>query len=457
MLQFAHDIAGGQGNLIVTALKSPNFVHGSTGWAIGKDGSAEFHDIILPAGVTGAVVYFDSTEPASPNTGDLWYNTADGLALSQWDGTEWVPYSIGTGAIASGAVTPSLTAAGDTTNPNPWFSGGDTSSWSAYSGAVLDAAQTSGFSYPWAAQVTTPAAQAYPGISGLGYPVNPGDPVQVNGWVDCNADTALTVAYYDADFNYLSNTSFIFSANPGIYQYGAVVGIVPTGAANAAINVQFNTESTIGTEQFLATGLTVMTKVNGGLIEPNTVTADQIAAGIVIAGIVDATTISAATLEGGTIDGGTISGAEVEGGTFNGGTFSGGTIDGGTINAGTINGAVVNVNADGGIVVYNDADETIGTWNSDGLDTTSISINGVTGTASLECDSGHFADDVVISGTIGASNFSGSYEGGLSTVATVSAASTSTGWTSAEATFLTTYASAINGIISRLISAGLIV
>lgn len=105
MSGFQHDIAGGNGNLVIQSVKSPNFVHGESGWAINKDGSAEFHDIQLPAGTGGATVYFDSTAPSSPNRGDLWYNTADGLALSQWNGSEWVGYQIGTGAIADQAIT----------------------------------------------------------------------------------------------------------------------------------------------------------------------------------------------------------------------------------------------------------------------------------------------------------------------------------------------------------------
>lgn len=90
------------------AIQSPDFVHGVSGWAINADGSAEFHVVELPSGSGGATVYFDSSEPSNPNTGDLWYDTADGLLLSQWDGSAWVPHQIGTGAIADGAVTTAL-------------------------------------------------------------------------------------------------------------------------------------------------------------------------------------------------------------------------------------------------------------------------------------------------------------------------------------------------------------
>jgi hypothetical protein len=109
---FQHDVAGGQGSLVITSLKSPNFVHGSTGWAINKDGSAEFHTVSLPAGSGGAVVTFASTAPASPNVGDVWYDTSNGMLGHQWNGSAWTAYQIGTSAIGSGAVTAAKLAAG---------------------------------------------------------------------------------------------------------------------------------------------------------------------------------------------------------------------------------------------------------------------------------------------------------------------------------------------------------
>lgn len=45
MSGFQHDIAGGSGNLIITALQSPNFVDSVSGWQIAKDGSAEFNNL----------------------------------------------------------------------------------------------------------------------------------------------------------------------------------------------------------------------------------------------------------------------------------------------------------------------------------------------------------------------------------------------------------------------------
>jgi len=107
-MPFSHDIAGGQGNLVVPAVKSPNYVHGVSGWSINKDGSAEFQDVVLPAGTAGTTVTFSATAPTSPSDGDVWYDTAEGLEASVWNGTEWVAYQIGTGAIAPGSITSGL-------------------------------------------------------------------------------------------------------------------------------------------------------------------------------------------------------------------------------------------------------------------------------------------------------------------------------------------------------------
>lgn len=44
-MSFTHAIAGGQGNLIITALQSPNFESGIQGWQVTKLGDAEFNNL----------------------------------------------------------------------------------------------------------------------------------------------------------------------------------------------------------------------------------------------------------------------------------------------------------------------------------------------------------------------------------------------------------------------------
>ena len=57
MAGFTHDIAGGQGNLIIPALQSPNFsIADQTGWAIMRNGDAYFFDVTATGSVTSNTV-----------------------------------------------------------------------------------------------------------------------------------------------------------------------------------------------------------------------------------------------------------------------------------------------------------------------------------------------------------------------------------------------------------------
>jgi hypothetical protein len=104
-------IIGGGGTLVYPAIQSPNFsIANQTGWAILKNGEAYFYNITLPSNATIHIT-FSATEPSNPNTGDLWFDTANGNALYQWSGSAWVAYQFGTSAIADGAITASLVAA----------------------------------------------------------------------------------------------------------------------------------------------------------------------------------------------------------------------------------------------------------------------------------------------------------------------------------------------------------
>jgi hypothetical protein len=105
--QFQNPIMAG-GNLARVLLKSPNFVHGVSGWQIAQDGSAEFQDIIIPSGSGGATVYVQSTAPVGANVGDLWFDSAAGYQVSQWSGSAWVAFQYGTSAILPGSITAAL-------------------------------------------------------------------------------------------------------------------------------------------------------------------------------------------------------------------------------------------------------------------------------------------------------------------------------------------------------------
>lgn len=63
----------------------------------------------------GTTVSVGGTAPVSPQANDLWFNTAAGGQLQQWNGTSWQPYQFGTQALAAGAITTPLLAAGAVT------------------------------------------------------------------------------------------------------------------------------------------------------------------------------------------------------------------------------------------------------------------------------------------------------------------------------------------------------
>ena len=58
-------------------------------------------------------VIFDSSEPSGLGASDrvVWYDTDNGYAASYWDGSSWSAYSLGSGAIAAGAIVADKIAA----------------------------------------------------------------------------------------------------------------------------------------------------------------------------------------------------------------------------------------------------------------------------------------------------------------------------------------------------------
>lgn len=101
----------GLGQLVIPSIKSPNFVHNVSGWSINKDGSAEFHSLLIPPGSGGNVVFVQGTTPTAINVNDLWVDTANANSIFSWNGTAWVQYQFGTGAIQAGSITAALIAA----------------------------------------------------------------------------------------------------------------------------------------------------------------------------------------------------------------------------------------------------------------------------------------------------------------------------------------------------------
>lgn len=77
MSGFNDPVAGGGGSLVRPSIHSPNYVTGSAGWSINKDGSAEFSNGVFRGTVTGST--FQGTTFVINAAGAFFYNGTPGL------------------------------------------------------------------------------------------------------------------------------------------------------------------------------------------------------------------------------------------------------------------------------------------------------------------------------------------------------------------------------------------
>jgi hypothetical protein len=128
MAGFSHDLFGGNGVIIAVLIKSPNYAAGSAGWAIKRDGSAEFNNVTIRGGevVGGTALYYSG----APGAGDL------------------------IASIAGGNVPVLTDPYGNTFYPGVWTYNG-----SKFAGLSGDALNIQDGSFPW--QVTVDHATGY--------------------------------------------------------------------------------------------------------------------------------------------------------------------------------------------------------------------------------------------------------------------------------------------------------
>ena len=309
---FRHSIAGGNGVLVATQIQSPNFVHGFTGWRLGKDGSLEAHDVIIPEGSGGTVVTFGGTAPTAPHVGDVWYDVSNGLEASVCTSISpvtWTPYQIGTGAIGYGAVTPSniasLTASlvgpTGTLNANPYLLGEDITGWTSNATIVATSTPPAGSPFRYALEFT-PVYQddiAVETDTGYGFPVTPGQQYLYDAWI-WTQDTFVDVGFEEfAAGTFSAWNTLGVNVTPNTWNHVTQVFTAGPAATTAA---PFWRNTGTATASYIA-GLVCLPQVPGSLIAAGTVTAAQLAAGIVYAGIVDATVITGVTINGSTFNG----------------------------------------------------------------------------------------------------------------------------------------------------------
>lgn len=307
-MSFTNAPLGGQGNLLLQQVQSPNFNKATqTGWRISKDGSAYFANVELPGLATGTTVTFSSTQPSSPAVGDVWYNTSNGLEASVWNGTTWVAYQIGTGAIGSGAVT--LSQINSSVNAR------------ALGGVTTTIAAT---------------APASPLSGDLWINTTNGNQLeQYNGttWTPLTWNAADVLAAGSVGATQLSSSITARSLG-GITT--TIAATAPTGAV--AGDIWINTANGYQLEQYSGTAWTPISWNAANVVTAGTITGTLIAAATITGSLISAGTITAANIASNTI-----TAAQIAAGTITASQIASGTITGTQIAAGTITASNINV------------------------------------------------------------------------------------------------------------------
>ena len=65
-----------------------------------------FGNFALPGAASSWTI--SATAPSDPQLGAIWINSSDGNVMEEWNGSGWVAYQIGGGAIASGTIVPGI-------------------------------------------------------------------------------------------------------------------------------------------------------------------------------------------------------------------------------------------------------------------------------------------------------------------------------------------------------------
>jgi hypothetical protein len=227
--------------------------------------------------------------------------------------------TITTSQIAAGTITAQNLAVGGAANFNPYFAGGALTGWTAFHG-TLAAVQPAGAPYPWAAQLTpsgTGTTPAIEGTSGTGWvPVVPGLSYLVSAIAFTPAGT-VTIGFdwYNSSGVFMSTSAPSQTVTPSAWSVLSTIQTAPAGAAFGIPRVGL-TGTPPPTTTLLAEAITVLSPLNGGIIEAGTIAAAQIAAGTITATQIAAGTITVAQLAAGLVVAGIIDGTVVTGATL---------------------------------------------------------------------------------------------------------------------------------------------
>jgi len=221
--------------------------------------------------------------------------------------------------IAAGTITAKNLAVGGAANFNPYFAGGALTGWTGFNG-TLAAVQPAGAPYPWAAQLTPSGTGATPSIEGTTgqgqVPVIPGLPYLVSAIAFTSAgQVTIGFDWYNSAGSYLSTSAPAEAVTPSAWSVLSTIQVPPAGAAYGIPRIGL-TGTPPATTTLLAQAITVLSPVNGGIIEAGTIAAAQIAAGTITATQIASGTITAAQLAAGLVVAGIIDGTVVTGATL---------------------------------------------------------------------------------------------------------------------------------------------
>ncbi len=375
------------------AIQSPGYVPGTSGWSISQDGSAEFEDLTVRGGQAVPKITIAASAPASPQAGDLWYDSGNGYRLNQYEAGAWSPYQIGTNAIAGGAITAALIAANTITaaqiasgtitagqiaagtitgaliaaatitasnieagtitaaqiaansitasligslgplNPNPFLTGDDDTTWFANSASSSGATGSppSGAPYPYAYAVTADGS----GAVRIGQLASAG-----NGPFAVVAGNQYFVAgwiYSSAALTFDVGLTWL-SSSYGIVSSSALANTVPANTWTPVVAVVTAPSSGVAAARVILTSTT--TPASG---------TDIYVAGMTVSPQVPGTLIEADSITAGQIAAGTITAAEIAAGTVVAGIVDGTTIEGATVIAGTTGNPQIQMTSSGGL------------------------------------------------------------------------------------------------------------
>jgi hypothetical protein len=233
-------------------------------WENGAWTAIQFGPSALSFTAGGAKVTIAATAPGSPTTGDIWYNSSNGYEMEQWNGTAWVAYQYGSGAISA------------------------------------TARQLGGI-------ITTVAASA------------PGSPLAGDLWINTAAGNAIYQYSGSAWVLYQFGSGSIAAASIAAAQIVANTITAAQIAAGTITAAQIQAGTIIAS--LIAAGTITAAQIAAGTITAvqiaaGSITATQIAAETITAGEIAAGTILASNLEAGIVvativDGTTITGASL--------------------------------------------------------------------------------------------------------------------------------------------------